>query len=102
MAAGYLGGALLGAGMLAALVLCANGLLVVTEAPLGSRLLYLLLHVGKLLVALALGFWLLLMVRVSAVALFAGYTTSLLALVLVVAMRNGHGPSRVGPRAGGM
>ena len=74
---GFAGGVIVGAGMLWALVVCANKLVVAPGEARGPRWPYLLLHLGKFAAAVALA-WLLVVVLGASVGAFAaGYGMAL-------------------------
>jgi len=75
VALGYLGGTLVAGGMLGALVLCAQRLVVAPGEEPGRRWPYLLLHVGKFAAVLGLAYVLVSVIGASAVAFAGGYGT---------------------------
>lgn len=88
VAGGYVGGLVVGAGMLGALVLCVHRLVAPPAALRGPRWPYLLLHLGKFAAAAVVA-WLLVVVLGASIAAFAaGYLVALVAFLA--------GPARTG------
>ena len=74
---GFAGGALIGAGMFWALVVCVNNLILAPGQTHGPRWPYLLLHLGKFAGAAALAWLLVVVLGASAAAFAAGYGMAL-------------------------
>ena len=75
--AGFAGGVAIGAGMLWALVVCANKLIAAPGEKRGPRWPYLLLHLGKFAGAIALAWLLVIVFGASAGAFAVGYGMAL-------------------------
>ena len=93
--AGFAGGVAIGAGMLWALVFCANKLVVAPGETHGPRWPYLLLHVGKFAGAVVLA-WLLVVVLGASVAAFAAGYGMALAVTLMHLGAKGRVETREG------
>lgn len=87
VALGFVGGVLTGAGMLSALVVVLNKVMVPAVERTGSQWPWLVLHVGKFGAAGALAFVVIVVLKASAVAFAAGYTAALVTLLIVVGGR---------------
>ena len=92
-AAGFAGGALAGAGMLAALVVVVDRLVVPEVERRGPRWPWLLLHVGKLGVVVV-GAWLLIVVAgASLLGFAAGYAVAMVGLFVYLSLRRAPRPA---------
>ncbi|MGD9494760.1 MAG: hypothetical protein AB7Y46_00490 [Armatimonadota bacterium] len=87
VALGYAGGVLTGAGMLSALVFVLGRLVVAPEQRAGPRWPYLLLHLGKLGLAAAFAYLVIIVWQGSAIAFAAGYTVVLIAVLVALGER---------------
>ena len=94
IALGYAGGVITGAGMLSALAFVLRKVIVPTAERPGARWPYLLLHVGKLGLAVAFAFLVVIVWRGSALAFTAGYTVALAAFIVVLRPHQTTLPSR--------
>jgi hypothetical protein len=92
-ALGYLGGALVGAGMLAALVFCAEGLVVAPGDQPPRRWPYLLLHAAKFAGAIGIAVLLVVVLKASAAAFAAGYGTALVGFLVRQSRASAAGPA---------
>lgn len=81
-ALGYLGGALVGAGMVAALVFCAERLVVAPGDEPVRRWPYLLLHAAKFAGAIGIAVLLVVVLEASVAAFAAGYGTALVGFLV--------------------
>jgi len=87
VALGFAGGVLTGAGMLSALVVVLNKLMVPAQERSGPRWPWAVLHVGKFALAAGLAFLVIVVLEAHAGAFAAGYTVALITLLIVVGGR---------------
>lgn len=87
VALGFAGGVVTGAGMLSALVVVLNKVMVPTQERSGPQWPWLLLHVGKFAVAGIFAFALIVVLKANAMAFAAGYTVALIILLVIVGGR---------------
>jgi len=92
-AAGFAGGALTGAGMLAALVVAVDRLVLPSGESHGPRWPWLLLHVGKLGAAVVVAYLLIVIAGASLWGFAAGYAVALAGLFLHMSSRRAARPA---------
>jgi hypothetical protein len=87
VALGFAGGVVTGAGMLSALIVVLNKVMVPPQERSGPQWPWLLLHVGKFAVVGVLAFALIVVLKANAVAFAVGYTIALIILLVIVGGR---------------